>query len=134
MNLLYRVGDNVIDITTGENVQIIERINAWGFSCYKVYSSINEMVYRLNDEDIVTIDNTRISNVNEFLFLLHLSKVRNELSSGIISNLNQDVIPLPHQLHVLRKILSGSNIRYLLADEVGLGKTIEAGLVFKELK
>ena len=134
MNLLYRVGDNVIDITTGENVQIIERINAWGFSCYKVYSSINEMIYRLNDEDIVTIDNTRISNVNEFLFLLHLSKVRNELSSGIISNLNQDVIPLPPQLHVLRKVLSGSNIRYLLADEVGLGKTIEAGLVFKELK
>jgi SNF2 family DNA or RNA helicase len=35
---------------------------------------------------------------------------------------------------VLERAISSDNIRYILADEVGLGKTIEAGLIIKELK
>jgi SNF2 family DNA or RNA helicase len=30
--------------------------------------------------------------------------------------------------------MENDNIRYILADEVGLGKTIEAGMIIKELK
>ena len=30
--------------------------------------------------------------------------------------------------------MENNTIRYILADEVGLGKTIEAGMVIKELK
>lgn len=37
-----------------------------------------------------------------------------------------------HQLAVVRRILQDSKKRYLLADEVGLGKTIEAGLILRE--
>ena len=44
------------------------------------------------------------------------------------------VIPLPHQLYVLNRAMEKNTIRYILADEVGLGKTIEAGMVIKELK
>ncbi len=44
------------------------------------------------------------------------------------------MIPLPHQLYALSRAMPDDRIRYLLADEVGLGKTIEAGLVFRELK
>jgi SNF2 family DNA or RNA helicase len=35
---------------------------------------------------------------------------------------------------VLNRVLERNKIRFILADEVGLGKTIEAGLVIKELK
>lgn len=42
--------------------------------------------------------------------------------------------PLPHQLAVLDRALAADPLRLLLADEVGLGKTIEAGLVISELK
>jgi SNF2 family DNA or RNA helicase len=40
----------------------------------------------------------------------------------------------PYQFKPLLKFLDSSQHRLLLADEVGLGKTIEAGLIFTELK
>ncbi|HQE91693.1 MAG TPA: helicase-related protein [Anaerolineae bacterium] len=43
------------------------------------------------------------------------------------------VAPWPHQLAVARQIVETYPSRYLLGDEVGLGKTIEAGLVLREL-
>jgi hypothetical protein len=38
------------------------------------------------------------------------------------------VAPLPHRLYALNRAMSRDRVRYLLADEVGLGKTIEAGV------
>jgi len=40
--------------------------------------------------------------------------------------------PLPHQVETARKVLNEMRGRAILADEVGLGKTIEAGLILKE--
>ena len=52
----------------------------------------------------------------------------------LLAPMESNVIPLPHQIHALSRAISGDRVRYLLADEVGLGKTIEAGLVMRELK
>ena len=38
----------------------------------------------------------------------------------------------PHQLNAVRKVVHQMNGRAILADEVGLGKTIEAGMILKE--
>lgn len=38
----------------------------------------------------------------------------------------------PHQIAVVRRVLQDPCPKYLLADEVGLGKTIEAGLIIRE--
>lgn len=40
---------------------------------------------------------------------------------------------LPHQIDVARRVLRHMGGRAILADEVGLGKTIEAGIILKEL-
>lgn len=40
--------------------------------------------------------------------------------------------PLPHQVKTAQRVIGEMRGRAILADEVGLGKTIEAGLVFKE--
>ena len=37
-----------------------------------------------------------------------------------------------HQLEVVRRVLEDPRQRYLLADEVGLGKTVEAGLIMRQ--
>ena len=49
--------------------------------------------------------------------------------SGLISS----AIELePHQVEVVRRVLQDPVQRYLLADEVGLGKTIEAGVLIRQ--
>ncbi|MEC0239058.1 SNF2-related protein [Paenibacillus dokdonensis] len=44
----------------------------------------------------------------------------------------QGLSPLPHQLDTAHKVLFEMSGRAILADEVGLGKTIEAGMILKE--
>ncbi|UAL46090.1 DEAD/DEAH box helicase [Sutcliffiella horikoshii] len=73
---------------------------------------------------------------NYELFKLAL-EVENHLSipefEGLLapSHLPQ-LTPLPHQLEVARNVVEEMNGKAILADEVGLGKTIEAGLILKE--
>jgi len=40
------------------------------------------------------------------------------------------VMPKPHQLAVVHRVLSERTPRFVLADEVGLGKTIETGMIY----
>jgi ATP-dependent helicase HepA len=54
-------------------------------------------------------------------------------TGGVIGLATARVRPLPHQLLVARRALEDRQVRFLLADEVGLGKTIEAGLIIQSL-
>ena len=44
----------------------------------------------------------------------------------------EGIIPYPHQLETARRVIGELSGQAILADEVGLGKTIEAGLIIKE--
>ncbi|MCL6574280.1 MAG: DEAD/DEAH box helicase family protein, partial [Bacillus sp. (in: Bacteria)] len=43
-----------------------------------------------------------------------------------------NLTPFPHQLETAKQVIENMNGKAILADEVGLGKTIEAGLILKE--
>ncbi|MBT9136554.1 MAG: RNA polymerase-associated protein RapA [Firmicutes bacterium] len=60
--------------------------------------------------------------------------VSNAQAGVMLAPMAASVIPLPHQLRALSRAIANDRVRYLLADEVGLGKTIEAGLIMRELK
>jgi ATP-dependent helicase HepA len=51
---------------------------------------------------------------------------------GIPALLSSSIELETHQVGVVRRILTDPSQRYLLADEVGLGKTIEAGVVIRQ--
>jgi ATP-dependent helicase HepA len=53
-------------------------------------------------------------------------------TGGISALLSSGVELNPHQINVVRRVLTDPTQRYLLADEVGLGKTIEAGIVVRQ--
>ena len=131
---MLNVGDLAFDITTGASVQILERIEAWGYVSYRVFDSAKGSVYKATEEQLNKGVGTNTYDENYLRYVTLLTKVKNETAGGLLSSLASGVIPLPHQLHVLNRVMSNNTIRYILADEVGLGKTIEAGMVIKELK
>lgn len=45
-----------------------------------------------------------------------------------------DVDPLPHQIDLVHRIMTSDHSNWLIADDVGLGKTIEVGLLLAALK
>ena len=65
------------------------------------------------------------------LDILHLLAVRE--AGGLGSFLGGRVRLFPHQLHVAERATARMPVRWLLADEVGLGKTIEAALIMNRL-
>jgi ATP-dependent helicase HepA len=76
----------------------------------------------------------RLDDVNDFLTrlaALHLLTLRE--ADGLGSFLGGRVRLFPHQLYVAERATTKEPVRWLLADEVGLGKTIEAALILNRL-
>ena len=62
---------------------------------------------------------------------IHLAYLYDPLFAVSMSQID----PLPHQLEAVYKyMLPQPNLRFMLADDPGAGKTIMAGLILKELK
>ena len=131
---MFNTGDFVFDSVAGANVQVLERIEMWGYTSYKVFDSATGQVYKATEEQLNKGSGSVQHDENYLRYVTLLAKIKNETAGGFLSALSSGIIPLPHQLHVLNRAMETNNIRYILADEVGLGKTIEAGMIVKELK
>ncbi|SIQ53131.1 helicase-related protein [Pontibacter lucknowensis] len=92
-----------------------------------------------NDFKQVALEELEHSSSNFSLahlrFIAIAAKIKDEVAKkNILAPYESSLIPLPHQILVLEKVMQSTQNRFLLADEVGMGKTIEAGLILKELK
>ena len=127
----------IYDLKTRRTVQLLSEQTVWGMTSYTVYDPFEGKVYSLQaDEvsfDIPGAGNALMAEAG-IRYRMLLPWLQNELRGGAVSVPPESVIPLPHQRYVLERVLRSENIRFILADEVGLGKTIEAGLVIRELK
>ena len=75
-----------------------------------------------------------LDDVDDFITrmnILHLLAIRE--ADGLGAFLGGRVRLFPHQLHVAERASATDPVRWLLADEVGLGKTIEASLILNRL-
>lgn len=56
------------------------------------------------------------------------------LNEGLGGALGVAAEPLPHQLATVRRVLGEAEIRHLISDEVGLGKTVQALMIVNALR
>jgi len=124
--------------------KVIEEQTLWGQTVCRVWLPNQDAVVRvarsalrpLSADLQPEIEAGRVAYVAAAARVAEVLEGSTSASEGhvLLAPMESNVIPLPHQIHALSRAISADRVRYLLADEVGLGKTIEAGLVMRELK
>ena len=114
--------------------RVVDRQDLWGETAYRVWLPTKDAVVRALVADLARLDSIQ-PTVAHILHTASAAKLLDALEENLLlAPIQSSVVPLPHQLYALNRAMSKHRIRYLLADELGLGKTIEAGLILRELK
>ena len=100
-----KTGSFAFDTVNRTNVQILDRIEAWGYVSYRVFDPSSGKVYKLAEDQLSEDGGTNIYDENYLRYAVLLSKIKNETAGGLLTSLASGVIPLPHQLHVLNRAM-----------------------------
>lgn len=130
----WDIGDWCWHARQASPCRIIDCQDVWGEVFFRVWLPAKDAVVRARAQDLGELTNVR-PTVEQILHTVAAAKLLDALKDNLLlAPIQSSVVPLPHQLYALNRAMSRDRIRYLLADEVGLGKTIEAGLILRELK
>ena len=119
----------------GQLCQVIEAQILWGETTCRVWLPGRDSVARIPASRLRPLDDAGTGSPDDIAYVTAAARVADALTQDVLlAPIESSVIPLPHQIRALSRAIANDRVRYLLADEVGLGKTIEAGLIMRELK
>lgn len=140
------------DFSPGQTVRLIRNINKTGVLVRKSDEDGNWIVKWDNRDDYDDVSERRIEPVGgpstplgglkdfrfgglrDLRFAITLNRLNGKLSDFIYSLNLTNTVFYPYQFKPLITFLNSQSHSLLIADEVGLGKTIEAGLIWTELE
>ena len=119
----------------GQLCQVIEAQTLWGEITCQVWLPGRDTVVRILASRLKPLESAGTGSPDYIAYVAAAARVADALTQDVLlAPIESTVIPLPHQIRALSRAIANDRVRYLLADEVGLGKTIEAGLIMRELK
>lgn len=119
----------------GQLCQVIEAQTLWGETTCRVWLPGRDSVVRIPASRLKSLESAGTGSPDDIAYIAAAARVADALTQDVLlAPIESSVIPLPHQIRALSRAIANDRVRYLLADEVGLGKTIEAGLILRELK
>jgi hypothetical protein len=119
----------------GQLCQVIEVQTLWGETTCRVWLPESDSVVRIPASRLRPLEGAGAGSPDHVAYVAAAARVADALTQDVLlAPIEASVIPLPHQIQALSRAIANERVRYLLADEVGLGKTIEAGLILRELK
>ena len=114
---------------------MVETQDLWGAAQCRVWLPASEAFVRVRSDQLRPLAEAAVAGRSWLTYAAAAARVADALAQdALLAPIESPVIPLPHQIRALSRATAGNRVRYLLADEVGLGKTIEAGLIMRELK
>ncbi len=91
---MHATGDFVFDTIEKANVQVLEKIEAWGYISYKVFNPATGRVYKANEEQLSSSGNTMQYDENYLRYVTLLSKIKKtKLPVAFLSSLASGIIP-----------------------------------------
>lgn len=130
----YGAGEWCWHVRYATPCRVVDRQDMWGEVAYRVWLPRKDAVLRARNQELSALSSVEPS-VHEILHTASAARLLGALDEDLLlAPIQSTVVPLPHQIYALNRAMSQHRVRYLLADEVGLGKTIEAGLILRELK
>ncbi|MCK0165797.1 helicase-related protein [Marinobacter sp. S6332] len=131
----FEVGQWVWSYTHEQGGKVIEASSLWGSGACRVWLPQSGAVVKLPINQLSCLGGDSRVTPDYVAYVAAAARIAASQNDDILlAPISSNVIPLPHQLKCLNRAMSKPQVRYLLADEVGLGKTIEAGLIMRELK
>ena len=119
----------------GQFCQVIEAQTLWGEKTCRVWLPSRDSLVRIPASRLKSLESAGTGSPEDIAYVTAAARVADTLTQDVLlAPIESSVIPLPHQIQALSRAIANDRVRYLLADEVGLGKTIEAGLILRELK
>jgi len=117
----------------GKAIEVLGEKDVFGQKIVWIRVLEDDSFLQVTHEELETEDT--VYSLPFIRFIAIAAKIKDEVAKkNILAPYESSLIPLPHQILVLEKVMQSMQNRFLLADEVGMGKTIETGLILKELK